>query len=91
VGEDRNMTGDAHEDSGREELITEFRDRVRFLREELARKDAILLRMAESIPQLEAREPPESPAPTQQTATSAGGGPREEGSERPWWHRLFGG
>jgi excisionase family DNA binding protein len=43
-------------------LISRLEDEVRFLREELARKDAILLRMAESIPQLEApSEPRESP------------------------------
>ncbi len=35
-------------------LISRLEDEVRFLREELARKDAIMLRMAESIPQLEA-------------------------------------
>src|SRR3712207_1464082 len=40
-------------------LVARLEDEVRFLREELARKDAILLRMAESIPQLEA--PSEAP------------------------------
>jgi excisionase family DNA binding protein len=90
----RDTTEDAYRYTpSRDELVAELRDQVRFLREELARKDAILLRMAESIPQLEAppeaRESPESPAPTE-TPTSAGGGPHEA-TERPWWRRLFGG
>jgi hypothetical protein len=76
-------------------LISRLEDEVRFLREELARKDAILLRMAESIPQIEApsepRESPESPAPTE-TPSGAGGGPQEP-TERPWpwWRRVLGG
>ena len=41
-------------------LISRLEDEVRFLREELARKDAILLRMAESIPQIEAPASPEA-------------------------------
>jgi hypothetical protein len=59
---------DADQDTtARDELVDELRDQVLFLREELARKDAILLRMAENIPQLEAppseaREPRESPS-----------------------------
>jgi hypothetical protein len=60
------------------ELVDELRDQVRFLREELARKDAILLRMAENIPQIESppepRESPESPGPTP-TPTEAAGAP----------------
>ena len=48
--------------AGRDELIDELRDQVQFLRRELERKDAILLRMAERIPELEApTEPQESP------------------------------
>lgn len=49
-------------DTSRDELVDELRDRVRFLQEELQRKDAILLRMAERIPELQsAQEAPESP------------------------------
>jgi excisionase family DNA binding protein len=59
----QDTTEDTYQDTGRDELIGELRDQVRFLREELARKDAILLRMAESVPQLEApRESPETAA-----------------------------
>jgi hypothetical protein len=105
--------------TARDELVDELRDQVLFLREELARKDAILLRMAENIPQLEAppseaREPRESPSeatpqpgrvepqPAASKGTQAqeshemhmpeaGGGPREQPTERPWWRRMFGG
>jgi excisionase family DNA binding protein len=93
----QDMTEDAYQDTGRDELIVELRDQVRFLREELARKDAILLRMAESIPQLEAPpEPRESPteaagepsrdavSPEPQSATS-------RPQERSWWRRMFSG
>jgi excisionase family DNA binding protein len=59
----QDTTEDAYQDTGRDELLAELRDQVRFLREELAPKDAIMLRMAESIPQLEApRESPVSEA-----------------------------
>ena len=81
----------------RDELVESLQDQVRFLREELARKDAILLRMAESIPQLEAPPTEASEAPVtdvspgpMHTPTDAGGGP-QEGTQRPWWRRMFGG
>jgi hypothetical protein len=83
--------------AARDELVDELRDQVRFLREELARKDAILLRMAENIPQLEApsQEPRESPQSAArpgpgETPTEERGGPQTP-SERPWWRRMFGG
>ena len=74
-------------------LISRLEDEVRFLREELARKDAILLTMAESIPQIEApRESPVSPGPNETAeTTTATSGEAQEGSERPWWRRVFGG
>jgi hypothetical protein len=92
-------------------LISRLEDEVRFLREELARKDTILLRMAESIPQLEAPREPSRQAP-QSTWQRLSDEPREapdtateqpgrvepqttiegaqEGTERPWWRRVFG-
>jgi hypothetical protein len=89
---------DAVQTSARDELLDELRDQVRFLREELARKDAILLRMAENIPQIEApaspepREPPtEAAADTESTEPlSSTPGPQDRIS-RPWWRRMFGG
>jgi excisionase family DNA binding protein len=74
-------------------LISEMRERIQFLEDELQRKDAILLNMTEAMkalspPQEEARESPESevsPGPTE-APTEA-----QEGVQRPWWRRMFGG
>jgi hypothetical protein len=75
-------------------LISRLEDEVRFLREELARKDAILLRMAESIPQLEApAEASEAPqkAAEQPSGTTTPPDTVEGEIRRPWWRRMFGG
>jgi hypothetical protein len=46
----------------RDALIGELKDRIRYLEEESRRKDAILMTMAQRIPELEpASEPRESP------------------------------
>jgi uncharacterized coiled-coil protein SlyX len=83
--------------------IRSLEDQIAFLRQQLERRDAILLNLTERIPELEPRrqeaaESPESPAP-RDAPTGAGGGPQEP-SERPdseaprqvpWWRRMFGG
>ena len=74
----------------RDALIDELRKQNDFLRAELERKDAILLTMAQRIPELEpAAEAPESP----ETAVAVAG----EGVETPlatqkpsWFKRFFG-
>ncbi len=49
--------------SDRDRYISSLEDQIAFLRRELERKDAIMLRMAERIPELEApQEPRESPS-----------------------------
>jgi excisionase family DNA binding protein len=79
-------------------LVDELRDRVRFLERELERKDAILLNMTEAMKALNPPSPQE-PSESPQTATEQPGrvepqaqveGP-QEGAERPWWRRVFGG
>jgi excisionase family DNA binding protein len=90
----QDTTEDAYQDAlARDELVAELRDQVRFLREELARKDAILLRMAESVPQLEARESPVSfrTGPEREDATEASGEREEATERRSWWRRMLGG
>jgi excisionase family DNA binding protein len=85
---------DAYRDtSSRDELVDELRDQVRFLREELARKDAIMLRMAEAIPQLEAADrPPEGPRTATEPGSGTGTPPDDAGEpRRSWWQRMFGG
>jgi hypothetical protein len=83
-------------------LIDELRDRIRFLEEELAdrkeealrrdeeakRKDAILMTLAQRVPELEApSEATESP-----TARSNGedrGSVPPDAQNRSWWRRIF--
>jgi hypothetical protein len=64
-------------------------DEIGFLRQQLERKDAILMTMAQRIPELEAppeaREAPE----TESDSDSNTRVPEEE--RRPWWRRMFGG
>jgi excisionase family DNA binding protein len=85
----QDTTRDAYQDTlSRDELINELRDQVRFLREEMARKDAILLRMAESIPQLEAPpEPRESPTEGADEPERGPVSPEAQSgtSHRPWF------
>jgi excisionase family DNA binding protein len=89
----------------KDETITDLRDRVAFLErqlegraEEIRRRDHIIAALTERIPSaIEAPEhekPPRAPESTVQEPTrvtaSGAGGPREEGSQRPWWRRAFG-
>lgn len=80
-------------------LISELRDRVRYLEEESQRKDELLSQIGESlallaerVPQLEApRETREQP----ETVTKPDGGPipseaKEEPREASWFRRFFG-
>jgi hypothetical protein len=73
----------------KDELLSEMRARVRFLEEELQRKDAILLSLTHRIPELEAsselREAPET------ASEGASRGDASEEEKRPWWRRLLGG
>ncbi len=79
---------DAQANTHLEALVDTLQEQNRFLREELTRKDAILLNMTEAMKALnppaqeapsEARESPEMSMP------EAGGGPQPTPSERPWW------
>jgi len=76
-------------------LVEELRDRVRSLEEQIARRDAIMLSLTESLRQLEApraeRESPES-AVEEPTGTPPPQEQQEPSSqERSWWRRMFGG
>lgn len=70
--------------------------------EELRRKDHIIAGLVERVPELDA--PAETPAPYQASeeppeaatngagaAPTAGDAGVQNGSERPWWRRVFGG
>jgi hypothetical protein len=76
-------------------LVAELRDRVRFLEDELQRKDAILMSLVQRVPQLEpAPEPRESPTQAaggaDRVERPAGGGAQEGTQPRSWWRRVFG-
>ena len=82
---------------GTQELVESLQDQITFLRRELERKDAILLRMTERIPELEASPAPSEPREDQETASDreTGGDNTTEGSQEPakrrsWWRRFFG-
>jgi hypothetical protein len=86
-----------------EELADELRSRIRYLerqveeeREARRRADTLLAQLMQRIPELEApsersegRESPESPGPTGTTTEDEG--EAQEGVQRPWWRRMFGG
>ena len=81
---------------GTEELVESLQDQITFLRRELERKDAILLRMAERIPELEASSAPSEPRDAPETASEHGAegdtseGSQEHAQRRSWWRRFFG-
>jgi hypothetical protein len=81
---------------GTEEFIGSLRDQIGFLRRELERKDAILLRMAERIPELETSQAPSEPrdAPEKDPeglykGSSAIPEPQEATERRSWLYRFF--
>lgn len=83
---------------GTEELVESLQDQIGFLRRELERKDAILLRMAERIPELETSRVPPEPREAPETGAYGTDGveappaPQEplERRSRSWWRRFFG-
>jgi hypothetical protein len=87
---------DAASKTVQDSYIRNLEDQISFLRHELERKDAILLNLTERIPQLEApseateaRESPESPGSSDTSAEAPA--EAQEGAQRPWWRRVFGG
>jgi excisionase family DNA binding protein len=77
-------------------LISEMRDRIRFLEDQLQRKDAILLNMTEAMKALSPpeRESPQTVEEEPETAEPhpAAGGPQEgvqRPQHRPWWRRWL--
>jgi hypothetical protein len=93
----RQSTDRASESSNyvsKDELLSEMRARVSFLEEELQRKDAILMTMAQRIPELEASaEPRESPETASEEPYSTHDAPPEQqepSQRRSWWRAFFG-
>jgi hypothetical protein len=85
-----------------EALVDTLQEQNRFLREELARKDAIMLNMTEAMKALtpptqeeQVQEPPEAPVEAikqpGRVEPQAAVGAAQESAEKPWWKRIFGG
>ncbi len=81
--------------SSRDELVTELRNQVSFLRAELERKDTILMSLMHRIPQLEA---PSEPKKSFERSTEDNGGKaapestvelKEPAKRRSWIARFF--
>jgi hypothetical protein len=76
-----------------DKLVTELRAQNEWLRREVERKDAILLRMAKHLPELEAAaEPQEAPVSTSegQSKGTALAEQQEPSQRRSWWRAFFG-
>jgi hypothetical protein len=74
----------------------DLREQIEFLRDELRRKDTIIMAMTQRIPELEpAQERPEAPTDASEQPgrvdPRAMNGDAKEGSERvSWWRKMFG-
>lgn len=84
--------------SAKDETIAVLKEQLEAEREAHREARRIIAGLVQRVPQLEApvqessseaREPPESPAPTC-TPTDTAGGP-QTAAQRPWWRRIFGG
>jgi hypothetical protein len=78
------------------ELIGELRDRVRSLEEANRENRRIIAALTQRIPELEApsdeRESPGAVEEERERAKSRPGTSEDqEGTQRPWWRRVFGG
>ena len=92
-GEDKpvgDRSSDVSNDLSR--LLERLEDEVDFLRRELERKDAILLRMAERMPELEApQDTPLEPRGSPETGSEHVDRPEPpDTGRRSWWRRVFG-
>jgi hypothetical protein len=91
---DQDTTQDDAAKTVQDAYVRSLEDQIAFLRREVERKDAILLRMAESIPQLEApqepRETPEAVEEPERAEPRSATVEAQEGARRPWWRRVLG-
>jgi len=97
AGGDEAPTGELGASGAHQALVSEMRGRIEDLREQLqaerqahAESRRLLAAALERIPpQLES---PESPGPeTQATIPTDTSQSLQEGAQRPWWRRMFGG
>jgi hypothetical protein len=93
--EDEVQSTDTQANTHLEALVNTLQEQNRFLREELARKDAILLNMTEAMkaltppPQEMAPERRESPETASEVQSDTQSPEPQEDVQRPWWRRIF--
>jgi excisionase family DNA binding protein len=88
----RDSHGDVH-DAFTGVLVDELKDRVRFLEDELRRKDTILMSLVQRVPELEAPSEPRRAAEASSEEPGRGRTPSEEkkpSQRRSWWRAFFG-
>lgn len=94
TGDDRSQ--DMVSGPSRDELVSELRDQVDFLRRELERKDTLLMSLMQRIPELEpTREPQQAPsrpedAPVGNEDQAFSSRGQREHEKRSWWRQFFG-
>ncbi|CAA9410045.1 MAG: hypothetical protein AVDCRST_MAG55-1253 [uncultured Rubrobacteraceae bacterium] len=99
---DQDAPSKTDQDTDQDVRIRDLQDQIRFLREELERTHAVVMRLTERIPELEpAQDPPRdalgSPQapPRAKPVPPAPLGEAQAATERPetrsWWRRIFGG
>jgi hypothetical protein len=91
AGKDRardTVTGQSYD-----EVLKAYKEQVEFLRQELERKDTLLMFLTQRIPELEVHSESRGPSEKPLEGTVKGNVPPEqqEASQRPaWWRRFFG-
>jgi hypothetical protein len=91
AGKDRardTVTGQSYD-----EVLKAYKEQVEFLRQELERKDTLLMFLTQRIPELEVHSESRGPLEKPLEGTAKGTVPSEqqEASQRPaWWRRVFG-
>jgi|SRR5215207_1509645 len=94
---DQDTRGDDATKTVQDAYIRSLEDQIAFLRQQLERRDAILLNLTERIPQLEApSDTPGGPEPATDEQQGRGPTPDTPGPQeaaqprRSWWQRMFG-
>lgn len=87
-----NESRDTVSGQSRDELLEVYKEQVEFLRQELERKDTIIMSLTQRIPELEpAPEPPYAPETVSEGAAESRvpPGSQEPSQQRSWLYRFF--
>jgi excisionase family DNA binding protein len=91
---DQDQESETVQDGGQDKYTRSLEDQINFLRQELERKDTIIMSLTQRIPELESA-PELRDAPQTDSESTKNGTPGPEDQERPqerrsWWRRFFG-